>query len=149
MKAKRWLAGVGIVIFAYVVAVLDMAMTGPRPLDPLKPIAPTGALGVSLVDFATGLNQPVAIAFTPIVNDTRMFVVERAGVIRIVQSNGTVLPTPFLDISNIVDSLDYGEMGMLGLAFQPDYATSGRFSVYYTGAGSPGGNTLHLSRFQV
>ena len=149
MKAKRWFAGVGIVIFAYVVAVFDMAMTWPHPPQPGQPLAPTGGLGVSLTDFATGLHQPVAIAFTPIVTDTRMFVVERAGVIRIVQSNGTVLPTPFLDISGTVDSESYDEMGMLGLAFQPDYATSGRFYVYYTGPGSPGGNTLHLSRFQV
>jgi glucose/arabinose dehydrogenase len=149
MKAKRWFAGVGIVIFAYVVAVFDMAMTWPRPPQPVQPLAPTGGLGVSLVNFATGLDEPVAIAFAPIVSDTRMFVVERAGVIRIVQSNGAVLPTPFLDISNTVDSESYGEMGMLGLAFQPDYATTGRFYVYYTGPGSPGGNTLHLSRFQV
>jgi len=75
--------------------------------------------------------------------------VERAGVIRIVESNGQVLPKPFLDISNTVDSEQYDEMGMLGLAFEPDYATTGRFYVYYTGPGSAGGNTLHLSRFQV
>ena len=149
MKAQRWFAAVGIVIFAYVVAVLDMGMTWSHPSQPPQPLASTGALGVSLVNFATGLHQPVAIAFTPIVGDTRMFVVERAGVIRIVQSNGTVLPAPFLDISNTVDSESYGEMGMLGLAFEPDYATTGSFYVYYTGPGSTGGNTLHLSRFQV
>jgi glucose/arabinose dehydrogenase len=148
MKPKRWLAAVGIVVFAYVVAVLDMAMTWPRSPQPVKPMAPTGALGVSLVDFATGLDQPVDIAFTPIAGDTRMFVVERPGQIRIVQANGVLRATPFLDIRNEVDS-SYEEMGMLGLAFELDYATSGRFYVYYTGPGGPGGNTLHLSRFQV
>ena len=59
MKTKRWFAGVGIVIFAYVVAVFDMAMTWPRPP---QQAAPSGALGVSLVNFASGLHEPVAIA---------------------------------------------------------------------------------------
>jgi glucose/arabinose dehydrogenase len=149
MQTKRWFAAIGIVVFAFAVAVFDMALTWPRPSQPIMPLAPTGALGVSLSDFAGGLDQPVAIAFTPIVTDTRMFVVERAGVIRIVQSNGTVLPTPFLNIASTVDSESYVEMGMLGMAFEPDYATSGRFYVYYTGPGSSGGNVLHLSRFQV
>ena len=149
MKPKSWLAGIGIVVFACAVAVFDMALTWPRPAAPARPLAPTGALGVGLADFASGLSEPVAIAFTPIVTDTRMFVVERAGIIRIVQSNGSVLPTPFLDISGAVDSESYGEMGMLGLAFEPDYASTGRFFVYYTGPGSPGGNTLHVSRFEA
>lgn len=152
MKPKRWLAGAGIVLFAVGVAVFGMALTWPRlPVPALlaRRLPATGALGVGLADFASGLSEPVAIAFTPVVTDTRMFVVERAGVIRIVQANGSVLPKPFLDISGIVDSIDYGEMGMLGLAFEPDYATTGRFFVYYTGSGSAGGNTLHLSRFRV
>jgi glucose/arabinose dehydrogenase len=149
MNSKRWVAGTGIVLFALAVAVFDMALTWPRPAAPAHRLAATGALGVGLADFASGLSEPVAIAFTPILTDTRVFVVERAGVIRIVQSNGFVQPTPFLDISGIVDSESYGEMGMLGLAFEPDYATTGRFYVYYTGTGSPGGNTLHLSRFRV
>src|SRR5438128_96969 len=114
MRSKRWFAAIVVVIFAYVFAEFDMALAWPRPPQPIKPLAPTGALGVSLSDFASGLDQPVAIAFTPILTDTRMFVVERAGVIRIVQSNGTVLPTPFLNITGTVDSESYGEMGMLG-----------------------------------
>jgi glucose/arabinose dehydrogenase len=146
MQAKRWFAGVGVVVFAYLVAVFDMAFTWPRPVQPLRP---AGSLGVSLTPFANGLDEPVAIAFSGVPTDTRMFVVERSGVIRIVQSSGTVLPTPFLDISPSVDSESYQEMGMLGLAFEPNYAATGRFYVYYTGPGSSGGNTLHLSRFSV
>jgi glucose/arabinose dehydrogenase len=149
MKPKRLFVAAGVVLFACGVAVFDTAFTWPRAPEPVKPLAPTGALGVSLVDFAGGLTEPVAIAFSPSITDTRMFVVERAGIIRIVQSNGVVLGTPFLDISGIVDSTSYGEMGMLGLAFEPNYASTGRFYVYYTGQASAGGNTLHLSRFNV
>ncbi len=63
---------------------------------------------------------------------SRLFVVEQAGRVRLVK-NGVALPTPFLDISDLV--LDGGERGLLSVAFPPDYATSGRFYVYFTDTG--------------
>lgn len=62
--------------------------------------------------------------------DSRLFVVDREGRIFVVQSDGTVEPTPFLDIRDRV--IDDGEGGLLGLAFHPDYATNGYFYVNYT-----------------
>jgi glucose/arabinose dehydrogenase len=59
----------------------------------------------------------------------RVFVVEQGGTIRIVRGDRE-LPAPFLDIRNRVHS--GGEQGLLSMAFAPDYATSGRFYVYYT-----------------
>lgn len=59
----------------------------------------------------------------------RLFVVEQGGRIRVVR-DGRVLSRPFLDISSQVVS--GGEQGLLGLAFAPDYARSGRFYVNYT-----------------
>jgi glucose/arabinose dehydrogenase len=59
----------------------------------------------------------------------RLFVVERAGSIRVVL-NGRTLGQPFLDISSQV-STD-GERGLLSMAFAPDYAKSGLFYVYFT-----------------
>ena len=56
--------------------------------------------------------------------DSRLFVVRKGGVIHIVQ-NGTTLPTPFLDVSDSVNAA--GERGLLGLAFDPGYATNRRF----------------------
>lgn len=59
-------------------------------------------------------------------NDDRLFIVERAGRIRVV-NDGTLLPTPFLDLADspgvIVDSS--GEGGLLSIAFHPDYSNSG------------------------
>ncbi|MFN8469919.1 MAG: hypothetical protein U0X20_30455 [Caldilineaceae bacterium] len=49
---------------------------------------------------------------------------EKVGRIRIVE-DGALLDTPFLDISDKV-SLS-SEQGLLGLAFTPDYPTSGTF----------------------
>ena len=61
--------------------------------------------------------------------DSRRFVVEREGTIRVVQG-GRVLEQPFLDISDRVTT--GGESGLLSMAFPRDYASSHRFWVYYT-----------------
>ena len=65
---------------------------------------------------------------------TRLFVVQQGGAIRVVRG-GAALGTPFLDISSRV--LTGGERGLLSMAFAPDYATSGRFYIYFT---APGGD---------
>ena len=76
-----------------------------------------------------GLASPVYL--TAPKNDPRLFIVEQAGRVRIVKA-GALLATPFLDITSRVVS--GGERGLLSLAFDPAYATNGRFYVYYTGA---------------
>lgn len=84
------------------------------------------AQSISLEEFATGLTAPVEIVNA---NDSRMFVVQQNGIIKIVQPNGTVNPTNFLNISS---KITYGgERGLLGLAFHPQYSTNGYFFVYY------------------
>ncbi len=65
----------------------------------------------------------------------RIFVVEKGGRIMVVKA-GVKLVTPFLDISGPVQSSDY-ERGLLSMAFAPDYASSGRFYVYYTADAVP------------
>ncbi|HRN19187.1 MAG TPA: PQQ-dependent sugar dehydrogenase [Trueperaceae bacterium] len=97
------------------------------------------ALAQRLVPVADGLKQPVSITNA---GDSRLFVVQQGGQIRIVK-DGALLKDPFLDISDRTRS--GGERGLLGLAFPPDYATSGHFYVYYTG--TRGESTL--SRFTV
>ena len=64
-------------------------------------------------------------------NTNRLFVVEQTGTIRIIDlETSTLLPSPFLDVSTLIS--DGIEQGLLGLAFAPDYATSGLFYVYIT-----------------
>ncbi len=60
---------------------------------------------------------------------SRLFIVQQGGIIRIVR-DGSLLATPFLDITSLV--LSGGERGLLSMAFAPDYATSRKFYVYYT-----------------
>ncbi|MBL0045460.1 MAG: PQQ-dependent sugar dehydrogenase [Flavobacteriales bacterium] len=98
---------------------------------------------VELETVKSGFTNPVDIAHC---GDSRLFIVERAGVIKILQPTGQVLATPFLDISGAVHS-GGGEQGLLGLAFHPQYAQNGFFYVYYcTGNGNGG---VRVSRFSV
>ena len=72
--------------------------------------------------------EPIMVA-QPKGDTSRLFVVEHAGKV-ILLKNGKPLSTPFLDISNRVSCC--GERGLLGLAFAPDYQSSGLFYVDYT-----------------
>ena len=82
---------------------------------------------IILEEFATASN-PVEIIASP-TNDNRLFVVQQTGTIRILNTNGTFEATDFL---NITDRVNFnGEMGLLGLAFHPDFATNRYFYVYY------------------
>jgi glucose/arabinose dehydrogenase len=73
----------------------------------------------------------------------RRFVVEKGGTIRIIRGD-ELLPTPFLDIASRVRASG-SEQGLLGLAFHPRYAETGRFFVGYTD--TQGRNTVE--RYQV
>lgn len=95
------------------------------------------ATPLTAVQVATGLTKPVLVTAPP--NDTaRIFILEKPGRIRI-HTGGSLLATPFLDIATRVES-DGSEQGLLGLAFPPDYATTGYFYINYTG--NPSGHTV-------
>lgn len=91
---------------------------------------------------ASGFSRPVDIQNAGD-GSGRLFIVEQAGVIRILQ-NDALVDAPFLDIRDLVD--DSGnEQGLLGLAFHPDYESNGYFYVNYTGQG---GDTV-IARFHA
>jgi glucose/arabinose dehydrogenase len=89
-----------------------------------------GGQGLALQRIADGFDSPVYATSPP--GDPRIFVVERAGVVKVVDPDGTIRSDPFLDLSDLIDSASGVELGMLGLAFHPDFATNGRFFVHYT-----------------
>ncbi|WP_353145305.1 PQQ-dependent sugar dehydrogenase [Chryseobacterium sp.] len=84
------------------------------------------AQSINLEEFATGLTRPVEITNA---NDSRLFVVQQTGNIKIIQPTGNINTTDFLNITSKV--LYGGERGLLGLAFHPQYSTNGYFFVYY------------------
>lgn len=95
---------------------------------------------INLVEFASGLSNPVEIKNA---GDDRLFVVQQNGMIKIVQSTGTVLPSDFLNISSKITF--GGERGLLGLAFHPNYATNGYFFVFYNNTAG----ALQIARYSV
>lgn len=108
--------------------------TGPGP-SPLP-----GNFTIQLVEIASGLSSPLYLTSPP--NDSRLFVVEQPGRIRIIKS-GQLLAQPFLDIVSRVSS--GGERGLLSVAFHPSYAANGFFYVNFTDLA---GNT-RVERFKV
>jgi glucose/arabinose dehydrogenase len=104
---------------AAIVACSSDSGTGPSPLP--------GDFTIQLIEVASGLSSPLYL--TSPANDSRLFVVEQAGRIRIIK-NGQVLAQPFLDIVSRVSS--GGERGLLSVAFHPSYAANGFFYVNFT-----------------
>ena len=98
---------------------------------------------IKLITFAQGLTKPLDIKNC---GDSRLFVVEQAGRIRIVNNNGNLISTPFLNISSKVNSTG-NEQGLLSMAFSPNFKTDGYFFVnYITGSGN--GSSV-LARYSV
>jgi Glucose / Sorbosone dehydrogenase len=98
--------------------------TGPAP-------GPSNSLTLQPIATSTVFSSPLFLT-APIGNssESRLFIVEQGGLIRIVDVSSGALIGTFLDLSSRV--LTGGERGLLGMAFDPDYATNGFFYVYYT-----------------
>lgn len=99
---------------------------------------------IAVQPIKTGLELPIGITNAKD-GSNRLFLNLQRG--RIVIWNGTsILPTPFLDISNLVSCC--GEQGLLGVAFHPQFKTNGFFYVNYTDKASPNSNTI-VARYKV
>ena len=109
--------------------------TGPAPAD-------LSGVRLALDRVAGGLQTPIHLTHAGD-GSGRLFVVEKAGRIRIVRDGGAVAQ-PFLDIRPLVGSRG-SEQGLLGLAFHPDYKANGFFYVNYT---DQAGDTV-IARYQV
>ncbi|OLC27354.1 MAG: hypothetical protein DME69_07085 [Verrucomicrobia bacterium] len=108
----------------------------------------TGYAGVDATRVAGGFSAPLYVTAPP--GDTsRLFVVQQSGQIKIINlPSRTVNATPFLDISGEVNFS--GEEGLLGLAFDPNYASNGRFYINYSApGGSFGAGVSHTAEFLV
>ena len=108
------------------------------------PNGPQGNVtSIAATRVASGLSSALFVTSAP--GDTdHLFIVQQTGAIRVLDLNtGQLLATPFLNVT--VDSA--GERGLLGLAFDPDYATNGFFYVYRTVPGSTAHN--EVDRYHV
>ncbi len=99
---------------------------------------------IALQNISTNLQSPLDLE-QPNDGSGRLFVVSQTGTIQIIQ-NGAVLPTPFLDIRNLV--IDNNESGLLGLTFHPGFPQNPRFYVNYVRSNA-GQIQSVISEFQV
>lgn len=99
---------------------------------------------ISLQPVFSGLNQPLFLTHAGD-GSGRIFLVERPGRI-LIAKEGQVIATPFLDLSSKISAV--GEMGLLGLAFHPEFAVNGRFFVNYATTLNGPDRTV-LSEFNV
>jgi Ca2+-binding RTX toxin-like protein len=90
---------------------------------------------------ASGLSQPLYV--TAPTGDDRLFIVEKGGLIKIVDGAGQLLATPFLDVTAQISTA--GEGGLIGLAFDPNFRQNGTF---YVNLINTGGDT-EIRRYQV
>ena len=133
MFYRRLLRGISIVALLALSTVLlecggsSSSPAPPAPAPPAAPPPPSGPLVLTLTPVLSGLNSPVDLQ-NAADGSGRLFVVEQQGQIRIV-TNNSLVPTPFLDITSLVDF--GGEKGLLGLAFHPAYTQNRRFFVNY------------------
>ncbi len=91
------------------------------------------SIDIALESVAEGLTAPLGLTAPP--DDTgRLFVVDQAGMIRVIAADGELLDRPFLDVRDRMVDLqeDFDERGLLGMAFHPGYADNGRLFVYYS-----------------
>ena len=100
----------------------------PTPPDTTAPSLPP-ASPATWQPVVSGLDTPVFITHAGD-GSGRLFIIEKPGRLRIFQ-DGTLLPEPFLDITTRVGSQG-NEQGLLGLAYDPEFAQNGYFYVNYT-----------------
>ncbi len=136
--AKTFTVHVGLNGDTFTPSAITIASTPtPTPVPTATPILPLiakGPIRVALDPIATGLSAPLDFAT---IGDGRLFVVEQTGTIRVIK-NGAVLANAFLDISSRLVGTS-GEVGLLGLAFHPDYndPASPGFRKFYTYTSEP------------
>jgi len=124
---------------------------GDSPLVPVPapgPPSPPTASAQRVFGQLPAFTQPVALERAP-GDSTRWFIVEQGGVVHAFANNPAVSTSSvFLNIAAQVDS-SFGEAGLLGMAFHPNFPLTPSVYVSYTITGSGVGNPLtsRISRF--
>jgi len=122
-------------------------------MKPKINLASGGEIELQLI--AGGFVSPVEITF-PNDDSGRLFVVDRPGIVRLINSDGTIQEEPFLDITDRVVAISpgYDERGLLGMAFHPNFRNNGKFYVFYNAelrdeARDNWDSTIRVSEFNI
>ena len=112
--------------------------TAPQPAQPdTTPVDPPGLESVVLVEIAF-LEQPLDL--TTRAGDPRLYVAQKAGIVRVIEADGTVASDAFLDLRDRVST--ESERGLLGITFAPD---GERFYAHFSDTSGAG----HLTSWAV
>ncbi len=118
---------------------VNVPNAGPTPPVPL---IQQGTIQLRFSTVASGLTAPLEVS-SPRDGTGRLFINQQTGQILILE-NGSILPTPFLDVSGRMVTLmpDYDERGLLGFAFHPDFndASAPGYHKIYTYTSEPVGD---------
>lgn len=133
---KKTLGIIAIVIaalFIVVIATLALLKTFYRPAESPKtektPIVTLKTPVVATTEVKLGFQSPTGIVSTMDTSDKRLFIIERSGLVHSIVPGDQAAPTSFLDIQGKVRA--EGEMGLLGLAFHPEFKRNGYLYVNY------------------
>ena len=119
-------------LLAAVLFLLGLSIASPVAIN-----AATLPTNFTETQIASGLSAPTAMTFAP---DGRLFVCQQGGQLRVIK-NGVLLALPFVTVSTTAN----GERGLLGVAFDPNFAVNQFVYVYYT-ASTPATHN-RISRF--
>ncbi|WP_370085273.1 PQQ-dependent sugar dehydrogenase [Streptacidiphilus sp. MAP12-16] len=131
---------------ATVIAVLLGWGTSALPAGAATLPPPNLPAGFTQTQLAHGLTKPIALAFAP---SGDLYIAEQGGTI-LIDRNGTILPTPLVTVPNVYSQ---GECGLLGMAFDPNFAANGYLYLSYTASVTNSAGVTQpfaqLSRFTV
>lgn len=124
------------------VLLVGLVLSSPAAADHILPAIERGDVAVRLQPIATGLAAPL-YGISPPGDTSRLFVLEQNGLMLVFQ-NGSLLPTPALDLQSTVSpplntGSGFDERGLLGVAFHPDFFDPN----------SPGYRTLYTYNSEV
>lgn len=137
-----WIAMIA--ALAVVLVVIKVAKNGGTNSSPGETQVPADANQLQSIDFiyeTDGFTAPVDISSTGLSGDERIYIVEQAGKVRILNlTDDTIARAPLIDLGDRVKSR--GEMGLLGLVFDTDLSKRPFVYVNYTRATTSGQETV-------
>jgi glucose/arabinose dehydrogenase len=126
----------GLVLAATLTAALSTAVPAVAREAERATVTPSGVSPFQLDEVLSGYTAPVYVTNSGAPN--RLFIVEQGGRIKVASRENPSSPWvkvgTFLNITGLVETSG-NEQGLLGLAFDPNYAANGRFYVFYTRSG--------------
>jgi glucose/arabinose dehydrogenase len=136
------------ILYGVTAAILSASGARSQKADVGSSVQPQAVTGFTATRVASGLTQPLFVTAPP-GDVNHLFIVQQTGQILMLDlRTGRLRKKPFFNISGMLASTS-GEQGLLGMAFDPNYASNGKFYLNFTAPGGAFGNGVtHVSQFQ-